>query len=219
MKEIHVNIEKEDNIRTLSEILKDSINSLSGQKTSINYLLETFHERGIGVVLFIFAAPMALPIPVPPGINILLATPLVLLSLQLALSRHTIWMPNGIREKSIDTAKLKTMFRAILPFLEKFEVLVKPRLGAITQGFYSRIFGALALIMALTVCIPIPLTNTVPSLGIAIMSIGILSRDGLSVIIGALIGTLWITILIVGIIYFGSEAFDVIKSFIKSAIY
>ena len=102
MKEIHVNIEKEDNIRTLSEILKDSINSLSGQKTSINYLLETFHERGIGVVLFIFAAPMALPIPVPPGINILLAMPLVLLSLQLALSRHTIWMPNGIREKSIE---------------------------------------------------------------------------------------------------------------------
>jgi hypothetical protein len=210
---------EEENIRALSEVLKDTINGLSEQKTTVNYLIETFHERGIGVVLFIFAAPMALPIPVPPGINLLLATPLVLLSLQLAISRHTIWIPEGIKSKSIDTSKLKSMFTAIIPILEKIELLVKPRFGMITQGVYSRIFGILALLMALTVCIPIPLTNTIPSLGIAIMSIGILSRDGLSVIIGALIGTLWIAILAFGIIYFGSEAFDVIKSFIKSAIY
>jgi hypothetical protein len=210
---------EEENIRALSEVLKDTINGLSEQKTTVNYLIETFHERGIGVVLFIFAAPMALPIPVPPGVNLLLATPLVLLSLQLAISRHTIWIPEGIKSKSIDTSKLKSMFTAIIPILEKIELLVKPRFGMITQGVYSRIFGILALLMALTVCIPIPLTNTIPSLGIAIMSIGILSRDGLSVIIGALIGTLWIAILAFGIIYFGSEAFDVIKSFIKSAIY
>ena len=70
--------------------------------------------------------------------------------------------------------------------------------------------------MALTVCIPVPLTNTVPSFGIALMSLGGIMRDGLMTLTGALIGIAWVSMLVITALVFGPEAVDIIKDVIKS---
>jgi hypothetical protein len=186
--------------------------------TSIKTILELFHERGFGVLLLFFAAPMALPIPVPPGINVLLASPLLLLTAQQAMGRHTIWMPKKIKNKNMSTKKLKNVMGETAKWLAKIEILIKPRLGFITQGAASKIVGTLGFIMALSVCVPVPLTNTVPSFGIALMAIGVSMRDGAAVIAGAIIGIAWVTMLAGCIIIFGPEAFDIIKNTIRSSL-
>ena len=102
--------------------------------------------------------------------------------------------------------------------MKRIEILLRPRLGFLTRDGASRLFGILGVIMALTVCIPVPLTNTVPSLGIALMSVGFMMRDGLAVLAGALIGTAWVCMLAVAVLFFGPEAFDIVKETIKSII-
>lgn len=203
-------------IRSLSEVIEDYCAGLSAQTTSVQDILEAFHERGLGIILILFATPMALPIPVPPGINIALATPLILLTLQQAMGAHTVWLPKGMKAKTFDSENLKNMLLKIVPFLRKVEFLLRPRLSFITSDGASRLMGALGVIMALTVCIPLPLTNTVPSFGITLMALGFMSRDGLAVLAGAMIGTAWVAMLAITIFIFGPEAFDIIKEFIKS---
>ena len=179
------------NVRTLSTLIEEyTLQIPQSGFVSLDNVIEAFHERGIAFLLLLFAAPMALPLPVPPGINIILATPLLLL----------------------------TLFNAFIPWLIKIEKLVKPRLPWITLDGTSRFFGLLGFIMALCVCVPLPLTNTVPSLGIALMAIGFIMRDGLAVITGALIGIIWISVLIGATIIFGPEAVDIIKETIKSLL-
>jgi hypothetical protein len=202
-------------IRSLSIVLEAFLEKIEGDTTSMNELLLAFHERGIGMLLFFFALPMAMPVPVPPGINVLLASPLILLTAQWALGRKTIWLPEKIRNKTISSSKLKKTISTTIPLLKKIEFFIRPRLGFITQDGPSRFAGFLGFIMALTICIPLPLTNTVPSLGIALMSMGVLMRDGFAVILGALIGTCWVAILVVSVLYFGPEAFEIIKNTIK----
>ncbi|MEC4678159.1 MAG: exopolysaccharide biosynthesis protein, partial [Nitrospirota bacterium] len=80
----------------------------------------------------------------------------------------------------------------------------------------SKIIGLLGFLMALSVLFPVPLTNTVPSFGIVLMAIGILMRDGLSVLVGAIIGTAWVIMLVSVILIFGPEGVDLIKETIKS---
>ena len=75
-----------------------------------------------------------------------------------------------------------------MPYVKKIEWFLKPRLGAVTQGVFSNFIGLAGLIMALSVTIPLPLTNTVPSFGIAVMALGVIMRDGLAVIMGAVVG-------------------------------
>ncbi len=205
-------------IRSLSALLQDLKKDLKGDNISINDLATALHERGIAMLLLLFAAPMALPIPVPPGINIMLATPLLLLTGQQAMGARTIWLPQKIKQKSFARVKLENMIGGIIPWMKRLEVLLKPRLGWITQDGPSRFFGLLGLVMALTVCIPVPLTNTVPSFGIALMSVGFIMRDGLAIMVGALIGTAWVLMLTTAIIIFGPEAFDIVKETIKSIL-
>lgn len=198
-------------VRPLSDIITGFVNSTLPGEVSVNMLLEVFHERGLGAVLILFAAPMALPLPVPPGINIALATPLIFLTLQQALGAHKLWLPNTIKRKTFQTDKLTGLLKGLIPWLQKAEILLRPRLGWITQGAFSNLIGILGLIMALTVCIPVPLTNTVPSFGITLMALGVMMRDGLAVIAGALIGIGWVSMLAITITLFGPEAITMIK--------
>ncbi len=189
-------------VRSLSELLADFSLQLQEKhkedkaRVDIAEILDAFHERGFGVILFFFALPMALPLPVPPGINVLLASPLILLTAQQMLGRHEIWLPEKMRRKTFSARSLRTMLNKAVPWVQKIELLVRPRLGFLTQGVTSNFIGLAGLLMALTICIPVPLTNTVPSLGIACMAIGVVMRDGLAVLAGAAIGLLWISLLV-----------------------
>lgn len=203
-------------IRPLSELLTDFKQELSGETISIGELLEAFHERGFGVVLFVFALPMALPIPVPPGINIMLALPLLILTAQQMAGRHTIWLPDRLKRRTIRTSSLSGMLTKALPFVLKIEHLTKPRFGMITSDGFSHVIGLIGLVFALAICVPVPLSNTVPSFAIALMAIGVLMRDGLAVLFGMVIGITWVVCLSAVLIFIGMEGIDVFKDAIKS---
>lgn len=182
-------------IRTLSQLLLDLKSELDGHTVSVGQILDAFHERGFGFFLFLFALPAALPLPAV-GIGTVLGLPLLFLTAQLALRRHTIWMPESVRKRTLERAQLMKFIDIGLPWVRRLEILVRPRLGWITHGAVSAIIGVLGFIMACSVLLPIPLTNTVPSFGIALMAVGIIMRDGLAVLAGAVAGIAWIAALI-----------------------
>ena len=202
-------------IESISQTLKTLQAGFTGDRVEFSEIFETLHERGFGFVLLLLALPMALPVPVPPGVNVLLASPLVLLTAQQALGRRNVWIPQAMRRKSIARKGVDAFLNRAIPIVQKFELLLKPRLFFVTQGVFSHCVGGVGLIMALAICIPVPLTNTIPSLGIAMMAIGVLSRDGLVVLCGAVIGLLWVAILFLAVIFLGGEGIDFVRHMIK----
>jgi hypothetical protein len=52
-------------------------------------------------------------------------------------------------------------------------------------------------------------------MAIALMSIGIILRDGLAVILGIVIGTIWIGLLVYVVVFFGTDGIDILKEVIK----
>lgn len=207
----------EETPRAISEVLLDLQETLPAEKVCTFDLLEALHERGFGFLLFIFALPAALPLP-GLGINLIIALPLVFLTAQQALGRHTIWIPEKMKYKSISRAQFESILNKALPLIRKVEFLLRPRLGFITHGVFSNLIGICGLVMALSVTVPLPLTNTVPSMGIALMAVGVIMRDGLAVLAGALLGLAWVGMISVVIGFLGLEGLDLIKETIKSWI-
>ena len=183
---------------------------------SVRQVVDYFAARGFGVVLLFFAVPMALPLPVPPGVNIVLASPLLLLTVQQMIGRQAIWLPDFVAKKAVTHDGLGASLPKIADALQRVELWLRPRLEFLTSGIAQRVIGALGFIMALCICIPLPLTNTVPSFGIALMAIGVLARDGLAVMAGALVGALWVVMLAYVFCVFGPEGAEHVKSFIRS---
>ncbi len=204
-----------ETIRPISQVLFDLKDTVPKDKVCTFDLLEALHERGFGFLLFIFALPAAIPLP-GLGINLIIAAPLVFLTAQQALGRHSIWIPEKMKYKSISKERFETMLDGAMPYLVKIEYLVRPRLGFMTQGVFGNIIGIAGLIMALSVCIPLPLTNTVPSMGIALMAIGVIMRDGLAVLAGMVLGLVWVGGLSYILIFIGTEGLDLVKETIKS---
>lgn len=183
--------------------------------TTFGVFIEHFAERGFGFFLFLFALPAALPVPAI-GINAIIAIPLILLTAQQALGRKSLWLPQKVQNKTISANTLHGFIDTALPWVKRLEFFIRPRLSFLTRAKAERVIGVVGLIMALSVTIPLPLTNTVPSFGIALMAIGVLMRDGLAVLLGALIGILWVSMLIFVTVKFGPEGAEMIKEMIKS---
>ncbi len=206
-------------LRSISSVLEDFASDVAGKSVvRVADVMEALHERGFGVVLLFFALPMALPIPVPPVINVILALPLLFLTVQQMVGRHTLWLPDFVLRKTMNGSDLASLLSKACGFLRRFEALTRPRLQFATGALGQKITGALGIVMALCVMIPLPLTNTVPSFGIALMAIGVLMRDGVAVVVGALIGTIWVAILVWAFVTFGAEGIDVVKDAIKSML-
>ena len=203
-----------ETIRPISQVLIDLKDQVPEEKVCTFDLLEALHERGFGFLLFVFALPAAIPLP-GLGVNVIIALPLLFLTAQQAMGRHTIWIPEWMKYKSVDRKTFEGIVDKSLPFVKKIEFFVRPRLGFITQGVFSVFIGILGLVMALSICVPLPLTNTVPAFGIALMAVGVIMRDGLAVIAGAIIGTAWVCMIFFVILFFGMEGVDLVKETIK----
>jgi hypothetical protein len=208
-----------DNIRSISDVLIDARDALhiDREYLSVSYIIELFHERGFGFLLFLFALPAALPLP-GLGVNLIVAAPLLVLTVQQAAGRHSVWLPKRIRETDVSRQRFVGFLTAAEPFLSRIEVLIAPRLGWVTQGLFSNLIGACGVLMALSILVPLPLTNTVPAMGIALMALGVLMRDGLAVIAGMMLGLLWIGLLVFVVVTLGVEGVDAIKAFVKDMI-
>lgn len=203
--------------RTLSDLLNDLKAHVQGDNITVRALLEAFHERGFGFFLFLIALPAALPIPAI-GLSTIIALPLMILTVQQAMGRHMVWMPQKFQDKTISRSKIEGFIKTAQPWVKRLEFFVRPRLSFVTRGVFSNIIGVTGFIMALAVAVPLPLTNTVPAFGIALMAIGILMRDGLAVIGGMFIGIAWVALLLGLAIIFGAEGFDIVKGFIKGFV-
>lgn len=156
-------------------------------QTKISDLIEDFHENGIFITLIFFALPVAIPLPYPPGFTTVMGIPLVILSLQLLKGSQKVWLPQKVNRYEIKNTTLQMISNKAVPLLVKLERYVKPRFVFANSVYCEQFVGFINLISAILVALPIPLTNAVPALGITVMTLGLLNRDGLVIIAGLIV--------------------------------
>ena len=144
-------------------------------------------HRAYGPLIVVFAAPNMLPVALP-GISAVLGAPLILLTAQLMLGRDRPWLPGFLRRRSLARASFEGLVARIVPRIRRIEQMVSPRLLLMTGMLGKRVIGALGLVLALIIMLPVPFGNAVPGLALVVMSVGLLGRDGLAVLAGGLIG-------------------------------
>lgn len=184
-----------------SELLKESINGDMPEQMNLEGLKQMLHERGFGLVMMIFALPIAIPFPYPPGFTTVVGIPLILFSIQMMLGFDSPWLPKRIGSVRIKRDTLIAVTAKTLPYLEKIEYLLKPRLYIASTTMAERIIGFICLLCALSIALPIPLGNTVPALGILLMALGLLNRDGIVIALGAIVSALGVLLAIAVVVY------------------
>lgn len=195
----------ENKERNTSELLLQVVIQSTNDKMSVTEIKNSLHERGFGILLAIAALPICLPIPVPPGYTTFFSIPLFIFSVQMIWGMKSPWLPEWIGKKEISRKSLEKMIEKATPWLRKIESYLHPRLTYISVHAWERIIGIFAFIFTISISLPIPLTNFPPGWGILIMSLGLLNKDGLTIIVGMIVGTIGvgITLIILTLIWMG----------------
>ena len=137
---------------------------------------------GPGSVLLILTLPVLLPLP--PGLSMVLALPLLLVAPQIMIGRKHMWLPGWMLRRSIERDKLKALVRRALPPLRRMEGLVRPRLSFLTGRSGAALAGFGCTLLAIVLVLPIPFANLAPALAICAFALGLARRDGLFILAG-----------------------------------
>jgi hypothetical protein len=171
------------NPRRTSQLLRDFVASHTEPRISLGALRDALGDRGFGVLLFIFALPNLVPVNIPL-LSAVLGLPLVLLAAQLSYGRHKPWFPDWLTAQSFPRQSFAAVVARALPFLERVERLLRPRLTMLLSWTGERLVGIAILILALILTLPIPFANWLPACGIAIFGLAIVEKDGVAVLVG-----------------------------------
>lgn len=154
--------------------------------------------RLLGVHSFVFfllvLALLNVVIFMVPGLSIFFGVPMVILAVQMLLGLPAPIFPAFICAKKIKASYLHRGLDLAVLALEKIEPAVKPRLLILTEDLALRIHSLAALVLAFLVAIPVPLLNLPPTVGIILLAIGLMQRDGLFILGAYLFGgwSLWL---------------------------
>lgn len=191
--------------RPTSDFLAIVVVENKKEAMTVGEIKDALHERGFGILMAIAALPICLPVPVPPGYTTLFSIPLFIFSVQMVLGMRSPWLPIWITKKSVQRTHLEKIVTKANPWLKKLENRMQPRMTYIGVHTWERIIGIFSFVFTLSISLPLPLTNFPPGCGILIMSLGLLNRDGVTILIGMMIGTIGIgvTMIVLVMIWMG----------------
>src|SRR5690606_33093336 len=126
------------------------------------------------------------PIGGIPAVPSLLGLIVLLTAAQILFGRQAFWLPGFIARRRVKGDRIKPAMRKMRPVIRFIDKVLKPRLTWATRGGWSRLAAAVCVVCALTV--PplelIPFASSAPFSAIALIGLGLLSRDGLFVCLG-----------------------------------
>ncbi|MGL9725449.1 MAG: exopolysaccharide biosynthesis protein [Wolbachia sp.] len=203
-----------------SDILREvaDTNNVGSDKVTLFDIKTALQERGFGILIIIFSLPLSVPIPVPPGYTTILSVPLILFALQLLFGFDSPWMPNWLERRSFQRSTLALVVEKTSPILKKIEKFMKPRMSFIFYGPSEKILAFIMLLCALSIALPLPLTNFIPAIGTTLISLGLMSKDGLLSILGVLLSLCGLLLTLVVIVK-GPQLILGAFSFLKNFVY
>jgi hypothetical protein len=188
-----------------------------GATVTLADILNLTEERIFGFLMAILALPSALPLPAP-GYSTPFGIALFVLAVQLVMGRDRPWLPAKILNGSMKLETVQKFVKMGTPWIQKIENVTKPRLAYICTSPPGRVMLGIAMaLMATSMMIPIPGTNTLPAMGIFVISFGLLEEDGLICIGGLFLCSLG-AVLTSSILVFGTVAVERCVNLVKDYV-
>ncbi|MCM0021030.1 MAG: exopolysaccharide biosynthesis protein [Tagaea sp.] len=153
-------------------------------KATLGELVAKLETRGYGVLLFLFAAPNLTPGPSMPGFSTVFALPLVLIAAQMAWGVPSPKLPGFLARLGVARPRARSIVAYLAPTLGRVEKLLRPRWPRLLTPGIQKAIGAVAILEAVLLLIPLPFLPIIPSVALTIVALGLIARDGAAVALG-----------------------------------
>jgi hypothetical protein len=155
---------------------------------TLGWLMGSLRKRSFGMIMLLLAV-----VAIAPGVSIVAGLLLMIPACQMIAGRATPVFPRRISIRPLPTRYFAALVQRAVPVLSYLEKIVHPRWPTPLETT-KRLVGTVVLVLSIVlVFAPIPLSNVVPAMVIALISLAYLEEDGLLLSIALLAAVIVLT--------------------------
>jgi hypothetical protein len=153
-----------------SQVLERLLEIMPQDRVSVGWLHGELREHSFEMMAFLLAL-----IGVLPGASVMIGVLMVIPAMGMMFS-SAFTIPGVVARRSISTRQASYVIGRAIPLLRSWETGTHVRHGEALR--YARpVVGALSLLLGITLLVPVPLSNVVPALAIAGLSLAAFERN------------------------------------------
>ena len=187
---------------SLGQKIEWIIQELSPQKATLNEIIDLVGADSLMLLSIFLSLVFLVPVSIP-GVSTVFGTGILLIGIARLFNRKP-WLPRAIANRELSSEQLRDGFKRALAGFYRLEKISRPhRLPQLTSAGWVSLVNHLSFILAgLLLMAPfgfIPFSNTLPAFALICLAVGMLQRDGVSVLLGYLatgITIIYFTILV-----------------------
>jgi hypothetical protein len=163
---------------------------------TLGSLVDVFEERGFAILFVFLLGVPALPLPTG-GVTHVSELIAMLLALQLIANRDCVWLPRRWRAIELAGEGHERFITGLMKTVRRLERVSRPRLTVLFEHRVSNtVFGVLVIGGSLGAFLAVPFTglDTLPALGVVVLSLGVLLEDFALVAGGTLVGAVGVAL-------------------------
>ncbi len=159
-----------------------------GEKT-LGSLVHTFGDKSFAVLLVLLLGVPALPLPTG-GVTHVFELIAALIAVELIVGRHEVWLPQRWRAIELAGSRQQRFIAGLMRLIRRLERYSRPRMRFLfRQRFTDILFGLVAIAGTAGAFLAPPFSglDTLPALGVVVLSLGVLLEDVLVALVGMLL--------------------------------
>jgi len=149
------------------------------------------HKRSFGIIMLLIAL-----VAIAPGLSIVAGLLLMIPAFRMIAGKPAPVFPRRIATLTLPTRHLAVLVQRFVPMLRYLEKVVHPRWHTPLDAT-KRLVGAVVVMLSATLVIP--LSNVVPALAIALISLAYLEEDGVLLSIALLAAVIVLSVATIAI--------------------
>ncbi|ABD53366.1 exopolysaccharide biosynthesis protein [Jannaschia sp. CCS1] len=181
---------------SLPDIIDRVLDAARVDVTDIRTILQSFGRASFTPVLLLPAMAVATPLSGIPLFSSFAGLLIALVSAQMLARRNYLWLPDWILRRQITGGKLRAAFERIRPVAVWIDARTAQRFRLLSRRPLIFLPQLLCLVSGLMMPVLefVPFSSSVVGIGVAILALGMLARDGALIVLGLLpyAGVVWL---------------------------
>jgi hypothetical protein len=174
---------------SLGEKIEVIIAKLPPEQVTLVEIMDIVGADSLMLLTIFLSLVFLVPVSIP-GVSTVFGTGILLIGITRLFSRK-LWLPNKIAERKLSSEKLRAGFNRALIWFRRLEKISRPHRmpGLTTNGFMTLLNNLAFILAALLLMAPfgfIPFSNTLPALALIFLAVGLMQKDGGSILLGYL---------------------------------
>ncbi len=170
----------------------------SNKPKTLQGLIDNFAEKSFAMLFLVLMAIPALPLPTG-GVTHVFEIITMLLALELVAGMRRVWLPKRWRKLNLPPKLQKSTLPVLVKTIRWVEKFSRPRLNVALKNIVAvRIIGLLVFTLSLFAFLAPPFSglDTLPSLGVVLISLAIILEDFLLSLLGTVVGLVGVGLVI-----------------------